>query len=54
MKPSMIVKYSDRSPEEIIGANQIINVEEEEKILMSGVKNLENKDDFWISLWEQL
>lgn len=29
---------------------QIANIEEEEKLLMSGVKNFENKDDFWITL----
>ena len=28
----------------------MINVEEEEKLLMQGNKNLENKDDFWITL----
>lgn len=27
---------------------------EEEKRLMSGTKNLENKDDFWITISQQL
>ena len=27
------------------------NYEEEEKRLMAGTKNLENKDDFWISIY---
>lgn len=29
---------------------QFISVEDEEKKLLEGAKNLENKDDFWISL----
>lgn len=29
---------------------KMFNFEEEERKLMDGIKNLENKDDFWISL----
>ena len=37
-------------PEEEYKADLLVNAEEEEKRLMSGSKNLENKDDFWISI----
>lgn len=31
-----------------------MDIKEEEQKLMSGSKYIENKDDFWITLWEQL
>lgn len=32
----------------------MVDVEEEERKLMEGNKNMENKDDFWITLSQQL
>lgn len=41
-------------PEEEYKQELICDVVEEEKRLMAGIKNLENKDDFWITISQQL
>lgn len=54
-RKSVISKFApEESKEEGVPNLKLVNVEEEEKLLMSGAKNVENKDDFWITLSQQL